>query len=75
MQLLPRQSPKWVSMIATFFLLAIFTLEEASQALIKGRDASISDLAANCAGIVTFTLLAYLTGKKVKDTLPAKSEE
>ena len=75
MQLFPRQSPKRVSIIVTLFLLAVFTVEEISQAPIAGRDASFSDMAANYAGIVTFALLAYQTGKKVKDASIAKSAE
>ena len=74
-QLFPRQSPKRVSIIVTLFLLAIFTLEEISQAPIAGRDASIGDLFANYAGIITFALLAYQTRKKAADTLVAKSTE
>jgi VanZ family protein len=74
-QLLPRQNPKRVSMIATLFLLAIFTIEEISQAPIAGRKASFSDLAANYAGILTFALLAYQTRKKTSDTLVVKSAE
>lgn len=75
MKLFPRQSPKQVSIIVTLFLLAIFTIEEISQAPIAGRDASFADLAANYAGIITFALLAYQTRKKVVDTLAARLAE
>ena len=73
MQLLPKQNPRRVSLIVTLFLLVVFTLEEISQGPIRGRDASLSDLAANYAGIITFALLAYLTRKKTQDTLSVKS--
>lgn len=75
MQLFPRQSPKRVSIIVTLFLLAVFTVEEISQAPIADRDASFADMAANYAGIVTFALLAYQIEKKVKDASIAKSAE
>ena len=75
MQLFPRQSPQRMSMIVTLFLLAMFTIEEVSQAPISGRDASFADLVTNYAGIVFFALLAYKIGQKVKDTLVVKSVE
>ncbi len=62
----PGQSPKWILMIATLVLLVIFTIEEISQIPIMNRDASLSDLAANYAGILFFAFLAWQTGKKVE---------
>jgi len=62
----PGQSPKWILMIATLVLLVIFTIEEISQIPIMNRDASLSDLAANYAGILFFAFLAWQTGEKVK---------
>jgi len=62
----PGQSPKWILMIATLVLLVIFTIEEISQIPIMNRDASLSDLAANYAGILFFAFRAWQTGKKVE---------
>jgi len=64
----PRQSPKLILMIATLFLLVIFTIEEISQIPIMNRDASLSDLAANYAGILFFAFLAWITRKKAKNS-------
>ncbi len=75
MQLFPRQSPQRMSVIVTLFLLAMFTIEEVSQAPISGRDASFADLVTNYAGIVFFALMAYKTGQKVKDMSVVKSVE
>jgi uncharacterized integral membrane protein len=71
----PRQSPKWVLIIVTLFLFVVFTIEEISQIPIMNRDASLSDLAANYAGILFFAFLAWQTGKKAERNSAAKSTD
>ena len=75
LRLSPGKNPRWVSLIVTMALLLLFTLEEISQIPIADRNASLSDLAANYAGIMTFSLLAWRTRKKDEDNLISKSEE
>jgi len=75
LRLSPGKNPRWVSLIVTLALLVLFTAEEISQKPIADRDASLSDLAANYAGIMTFSLLAWRTRKKAEDTSISKSEE
>ncbi len=58
-QVLPNRDPKRVAVIAALILALIFTVEEASQGPIVGRDASWTDLFANFAGITVFSFLAY----------------
>ncbi|MEW6239243.1 MAG: VanZ family protein [Chloroflexota bacterium] len=58
-QALPHRDPKRVAIIAALILALVFTVEEASQGPIAGRDASWMDLFANYAGISTFSFLAY----------------
>jgi len=63
-QALPQQDPKQVAVIAGLILLFIFTVEEASQGPIRGRDASLADLSANYAGILVFSYLAWISNNK-----------
>jgi hypothetical protein len=75
MQLLPGQNLKRISIIFTLFLLAIFTLEEISQAPIANRDASLADLLTNYLGIITFALFAYQIRKRSVAALAEESKE
>ncbi len=75
MQLLPGQNLKRISIIFTLFLLAIFTLEEISQAPIANRDASLADLLTNYIGIITFALFAYQIRKRSEAALAEESKE
>lgn len=59
LETLPHRDPGRVAVIAALILALIFTLEEASQGPIAGRDASWKDLFANYAGITVFSFLAY----------------
>jgi len=75
MQLLPGKNWKRISIIFTLFLLAIFTLEEISQAPIANRDASLADLLTNYVGIITFALFAYQIRKRSVAALAEESKE
>jgi len=75
MQLLPGKNLKRISIIFTLFLLAIFTLEEISQAPIANRDASLADLLTNYVGIITFALFAYQIRKRSVAALAEESKE
>jgi len=75
MQLLPGKNLKRISIIFTLFLLAIFTLEEISQAPIANRDASLADLLTNYIGIITFALFAYQIRKRSVAALAEESKE
>lgn len=63
---LPRRDPRLVALSIGSILALVFTLEEASQALIRGRNASLEDLLANYAGILIFGLTAWKTNQKRK---------
>jgi VanZ family protein len=63
-QALPKWDPKRVAIVASLILLFIFTVEEASQGPIRGRDASLADLSANYAGILFFGCIAFMVNKK-----------
>lgn len=65
-QTLPARDPNWVAFSTAFILAVIFTIEEASQGPIRGRDASWKDLFANYAGIVFFGLIAWHLNRKRK---------
>ncbi len=60
----PSRSPLWVTAACMFFFAVVFTVEEISQGPIRGRDASLEDLAANYAGILFFGCLAWLRNRK-----------
>jgi VanZ family protein len=60
----PARDPKQVAIAAGLILLFVFTVEEASQWPIAGRDASFADLFANYAGIVFFGCIAFFVNKK-----------
>ena len=75
MQLLPGKNLKRISIIFTLFLLAIFTLEEISQAPLANRDASLADLLINYMGIITFALFAYQMRKRSVAALAEESKE
>jgi VanZ family protein len=59
MQSLPSRDPKWVAVSVGLVLAMIFTVEEFSQDLFRGRTASLRDLLANYAGIVFFGVTAW----------------
>ena len=75
LELVPWYSQKRSSLIFTLSLIAIFTLEEASQIFIPGRNASLADLAANYAGILIFALFAHKTGVKPEGPSATNSRE
>lgn len=61
----PSRDPAWIAVSVGLILGFIFTVEEASQAFIRGREASFKDLFANYAGIIFFGFLAWiLNGKR-----------
>jgi polysaccharide biosynthesis protein VpsQ len=59
-QTLPSRDPKWIAVSAGLILGFIFTVEEASQGFIPGREASFKDLFANYAGILFFGFIAWI---------------
>jgi VanZ family protein len=63
---LPHRDPGRVALSIGSMLALIFTLEEASQILIRGRNASLEDLLANYAGILVFGLAAWKIHQKRK---------
>ena len=63
-QAFPARDPKRMAIAAGLLLLFVFTVEEASQWPIAGRDASLADLLANYAGIVFFGCIAFFVDKK-----------
>lgn len=73
LQALPHRDPKRAAAIAALTLALVFTLEEASQGPIAGRDASWTDLFADYAGITVFSFLAYKIKKGESATRPNQS--
>jgi len=63
---LPDQNPRWLLLIVIGAMMVIFTIEEALQGPIRGREASLNDLAANYAGILFFGVMAWMYNKKRK---------
>lgn len=59
-------NPLWVALAVGFVLAAIFTIEELSQGLFRGREMSLKDLLANYAGILFFGVTALIVNKKRK---------
>lgn len=63
-QTLPSRDPKWIAVFVGLTLGFVFTVEEASQEFIRGREASFQDLFANYAGILFFGFVAWMLNRK-----------
>lgn len=64
----PKINSNRIVLLSLFFFLSFFTLEEISQAPIRGRDFSLGDLAANYLGILIFGFLVWWRYTKKKLT-------
>ena len=62
-QSFPARNPLLVTIITGLILALLFTVEEASQGPLNNRDASLTDLAANYAGILVFGSSAWILNK------------